>query len=108
MAVFQKTVVTIAITILIISLCLIGITLYRQKYTSNYPPVIANCPDYWDVSGNFCKNSMDLGNSKCNANMDFTTAQWSGNSGLQKKYDWAKACNLTWDGITNNTDLTGV
>jgi hypothetical protein len=104
---FQKTVTTVAIIILIISLCFIGIALYRQKYNSDYPPVIANCPDYWDISGNHCINSMNLGKSSCNVPMDFTTARWNNNSSKCQKYQWAKRCNLTWDGISDNHDLCG-
>ncbi len=104
---FQKTVVTVAIVILIIVLCFIGISLYRQKNSIIYPPVIANCPDYWDASGNLCINSMNLGNPKCKVPMNFTTAQWSGNSSKCLKYMWAKSCNLTWDGISDNPALCG-
>jgi hypothetical protein len=104
---FQKTVATIAIVILIIALCFIGIALYRAKFKSAYPPVIANCPDYWDVSGNFCMNTMNLGKSNCSVPMDFTQPSWSGNSSMCKKFQWAKSCNLTWDGITEKVDLCG-
>ena len=111
MAVFQKTVVTVASTILIISLCLIGITLYRQKYTSNYPPVIANCPDYWtDTSGNNgsrCINEQNIGNMACTRAPDFTTAMYAGTEGSCEKLKWATTCNLSWDGITNNPDKCG-
>ena len=102
---FQQTVTTIAIVILIITLCVIGIMLYRAKYNTIYPPVIANCPDYWEASGNYCINSMNLGNSKCNVPMDFTKPQWSSSNSMCQKYKWAKSCNLTWDGITENADL---
>jgi hypothetical protein len=102
---FQKTVSTVAIIILIIALCVIGIALYRQKYNSKYPPVIANCPDYWDVSGNLCVNSMKLGNPSCkNTNMDFTQGNFAGTAGMCAKYQWARSCNLTWDGISDNVD----
>jgi hypothetical protein len=102
---FQKTVSTVAIIILIIALSIIGITLYRQKFNSKYPPVIANCPDYWDVSGNLCINSMKLGNPSCKTvNMDFTTGNFAGTNGLCAKYHWARSCNLTWDGISDNVD----
>ena len=109
---FQKTVATIAIIILIITLCSIGISLYRTKYHSTYPPVIANCPDYWDASGNvnvpgsfLCVNSMNLGASSCPTTMDFTSSSWQGNNSLCQKYKWAQSCNLTWDGITDNADI---
>jgi|LauGreDrversion4_1035100.scaffolds.fasta_scaffold1292605_1 hypothetical protein len=104
---FQKTVTTVAIIILILSLCFIGIALYRAKYNSTYPPVIANCPDYWDVSGNLCLNTMGLGNSQCNAPIDFSTPQWNNATSKCQKYQWAKSCNLTWDGISDNAELCG-
>lgn len=102
---FQKTVSTVAIIILIIALCIIGIALYRQKFHSKYPPVIANCPDYWDVSGNFCINSKRLGNPSCQAPMDFTQGNFASSNGPCIKYKWARSCNLTWDGISDNVDL---
>jgi hypothetical protein len=102
---FQKTVTMVAIIILILTLGFIGLALYRQKYNPQYPPVIPNCPDYWDASGNECVNFKKLGNSQCFNNMDFTTAQWSGDLGLCGKYKWAKGCNLSWDGISNRPEL---
>jgi hypothetical protein len=104
---FQKVVSTIAIFVLIITLCFIGLSLYRQKNTLNYPPVVASCPDYWDISGNLCINSMNLGKSNCNVPMDFTTSQWNSNESKCNKYTWATKCNLTWDGITDNGDVCG-
>lgn len=102
---FQKTVTTVAIIILILTLTFIGIALYRAKYKSAFPPAIANCPDYWDVSGNLCLNTMNLGNSKCNVPMDFTAPGWSGSDSMCSKYRWAQSCNLTWDGISDNVKL---
>jgi hypothetical protein len=112
---FQKTVATIAIIILIITLCIIGVALYRAKYHSEYPPVIPNCPDYWDASGNLdisnnflCVNTMNLGSSGTPKTMNFSTSSWKGNNGLCLKYKWAKTQNLTWDGITDNADICGM
>ena len=36
--------------------------------------------------------------------MNFTTDVWTGDDGLCYKSKWAKACDLTWDGVTNNTN----
>jgi len=113
MAAFQTIVMITASTILIVSLCFIGIALYRQKYNADYPPVIANCPDFWlDSSGNgkVCipNPSTPVGNqsSACRGTMDFTAPQWNAQAtGPCNKYKWAKGCNLSWDGITNNADL---
>jgi hypothetical protein len=113
---FQKSVATVAIVILIITLCFIGIALYRQSNDSKYPPVIANCPDYWEASGNLCVNTMGLGKATCTASpnvckgtrcMDFTLPQWNNTSSMCQKYQWANKCNLTWDGITDNASLCG-
>ena len=60
---FQNIVITIAIIFLIITLAFIGISLYKQKIKAKYPPVIPNCPDYWEMKDNFCVNSMNLGNN---------------------------------------------
>ncbi len=117
---FQSTVMTISVVILIISLTFIGLALYRQKYKSDYPPVIANCPDYWSdnsETGNGSKCNLDpnitLGNlsQHCvpqnNNGIDFSTAYYSGADGLCNKAKWAKGCNLTWDGISDNADVCG-
>ena len=40
--------------------------------------------------------------------MDFTTPQWNGSgTGNCTKFKWAKSCNLSWDGITNNANICG-
>lgn len=107
---FQITVMKTAIIILIITLCFIGLALYKQKYSADYPPVFPNCPDYWmDSSGNGanCTNPKNLGNANCAGPMDFTLPQWAGQNGKCSKYKWAKQCNLSWDGISDNTDLCG-
>jgi len=102
---FQKLVSIVAMIILILTLSFIGVALYRQKYNPEYPPVIPNCPDYWDASGNTCVNEKKLGNTQCHLDMNFTNAQWSGTNGLCSKYKWAKECNLAWDGISNRPEL---
>jgi hypothetical protein len=111
---FQDTVMSISITLLIIVLCFIGIALYNQKYKTDYPPTIANCPDYWEDqsegnNGAKCVNVKNLGNPSCSNTMDFSTAQWAGgDAGKCNKSKWATTCNLTWDGISDNTDICGV
>jgi len=116
---FQSTVLLLAILILIICLVLIGIALARSKNTEQWPPIIANCPDYWvDASskGARCTNVQNLGT--CNAGVasgshltkDFTVAPYVGQNSACAKYKWATGCGLTWDGITsgvaNPCDIT--
>lgn len=107
---FQKSVLVVAIILLIICLVLIGIALYNNKYSTEFPPVVANCPDYWiqkpttDQNSITCYNIKNLGKSQCEKTMDFSGSTWTGNEGLCNKFRWASTCNLTWDGVTNNTD----
>lgn len=107
---FQSSVLYIAIVILIITLLIFGFFIYSSKNDLTYPPVLANCPDYWldesiKKNGSNCKNSKNLGKNTCSKIMDFSTSWWSGQRGLCNKSKWAKACNLTWDGITSNNDI---
>ena len=36
--------------------------------------------------------------------MNFNNPPWSGSNGLCVKSKWARTCDLTWDGVTNNAD----
>jgi len=103
---FQSIVMTVAIILLIITLVLIGITIYNTKYNIAYPPIIADCPDYWldesDGDSSKCVNTKNLGTCDVQS-MDFSTSMWSGSNGICNKGKWAKACNLTWDGVTNSS-----
>jgi uncharacterized protein YxeA len=100
---FQKIVLSVAICLLIVILILTALIAYRAKETDQFPPVIAQCPDYWKAEdNNTCTNIHSLGKKDCSNNMDFTTADYSGSDGLKKKCEWAKGCDLTWDGITNS------
>ena len=77
-----------------------------------WPPTISACPDYWveDNSGGetLCNNTKNLGLDTCPkvVNMD----EFEYDSKLLANNDcdkakWARSCNLTWDGITNNQDV---
>ena len=101
--VFQKIVLTIATILLIILLIIIGFMAWGARNQEVFPPIEAECPDYWivDPSGN-CVNKQGLGKDSCPRTMDFSGAEYKGDPGLQAKCKWARSCDLTWDGITNN------
>lgn len=105
---FQKIVLTVSICLLIFVLIATAIIAYRANETDEFPPVLAQCPDYWKAEdNNTCTNVHNLGKSdgSCKNNMDFTTDDFMGSDGLKKKCDWARGCDLTWDGITNNDSV---
>ena len=111
---FQTTVILIAEVILAISIFIIGMTLYRKRANALYPPIISDCPDYWEIDGTTCKR-VDVGLAatatttnrplSCET-QNFGIPIYKGNNGLCEKQKWAKSCNdVIWDGITNNNDL---
>ena len=98
---FQKYALIIAVVFLVLMLGLIAFMLYKAKSQIVFPPDVAECPDYWEVSGKgVCNNVKNLGS--CSGPQDFSGSEWSGKTGLKKKYCWAKGCGITWDGVTNN------
>lgn len=104
---FQRFIANIALLILALALVVIGITIYRSKNKFvGDDVIIGECPDYWVMKNinnkNICVNTKNLGNKKCSSKMNFMSRPWSSVDGNCKKYNWAKKCDLTWDGITNN------
>jgi len=112
---FQSIVMIVAIIILIITLAMIGVSLSNLNSEVTYPPVVADCPDYWsietqptDENGNTdfkCINDKSLGHNTsiegCDA-FNNSLSKFKGMGGLCEKRKWADKCNVTWDGVTNN------
>jgi len=105
---FQKIVLIGAIIVLIITLVIIGVTLGNAK-NKNWPPHVPECPDYWmiDGSGNntTCTNMKDLGTchpvtGNKHLVMNFNTSPFTGSNEMCAKYNWAKKCHVSWDGVT--------
>jgi hypothetical protein len=104
---FHRTIMTVSVVLLILSLILIGIALYNQKYADiTFPPVVADCPDYWKNTSTDdkikCENVKNLGS--CVGEKDFSAFDFTGSSGVCAKQKWAKDCGVIWDGVTNNPD----
>ena len=110
---FQRGVIIVAIIVLIIVLVAIGVILYQSTTNATWPPYLSDCPDYWvDLSSNgaACLNTHRLGKcnipSKDNPNtMNFDVSPFNDSTnGSCNKYNWAKGCNVEWDGITYGVD----
>ena len=106
MASFQKTILSIAVIVLILALIFISIMLYNTK-KGEWPPIVPQCPDWWkastDSSGNIiCKNVKNLGT--CSADFNPNDATYSGSTGPCNKYTWATGCGISWDGVTYGVD----
>jgi len=112
---FNKIVLFIATTVLIILLILLYIFLSKSLFNNSHPPIISECPDYWDVSfnGEFlsCKNTSSInkgnGNPGCTViPRDLNSQSISKKETLIELNNWAKSCGIIWDGVTNNTALS--
>jgi len=120
---FHFRIVILFLVLFVICLVITIFTAIRSIKTEQWPPIIANCPDYWvDASGNGgnCVNTKYLGtcvvpkvvspndslfeNAEdiyANAQkMDFSVAPYIGSNGLCAKKKWAEGCDLSWNGIT--------
>ena len=111
---FQRKVILVASILFVLTALFIVYTLYSGKYSKVFPPVVASCPDYWldhqvkDALGNTksnCVNVKNLGTCPDQKSKSFDEPQWLGETGECRKSKWAKLCNLTWDGITNNSKV---
>ena len=109
---FQMNVIYVVAALSLVLLIVIGYLIYKKNKSAAKDMIKSiNCPDYWedvsDGNGSNCVNVKNLGTCGSNS-MDFTTKQWVGDKGLCNKNEWAKKCDLTWDGITNNPNIKRV
>ena len=113
---YQKVVIVVAISLLIIILSYIGYNLNLKQKNSRYPPVVSKCPDGWDIS----TNSVDFdltditSYSQLCQDMSACTADAANcldpdyqydfkDKNLCQKQSWAKnhIPELHWTGITD-------
>lgn len=106
---FQRGVLIVATLVLIGMLTFIGYSMRQATNSEVYPPVVADCPDYWeadplngDPTKPVCKNTKNIGGENCDKTMNFNSAEFVGDGGFCAKQKWAKICGLTWDGVTNS------
>lgn len=105
---FFRSTITIMSIVLVIVLIVFGVMIYNSKYGVKFPPVDAECPDYWETipkndgsGGSLCYNNKNIGNSACEQKIDFSGPMWTGVAGLCQKQKWAAKCEQVWDGVTN-------
>ena len=109
---FQNVVMTVAIILLIFCMAAIGAIMYYDEKDVAYPPVIANCPDYWREKRrpngtNVCVPNEDIvfpqiAGEGClpKDGIDFSTPEYTGRAGNCQKKLWAEKCGFSWDGLT--------
>ena len=128
---FYKTVVIVAIVMLILALIGLGVLMQEQDTKTEYPPQQSTCPDHWSSTGvpNQCKINTDSDDKELNVgNFDTTfgasgqktlneteqqyMSSFNNESGEKKvtfqssllvcdKKKWANKYNIVWDGVSN-------
>jgi len=98
---FQMTVLWIAVFVFIALLAFIGYNIYSSQYTSsNWPPSVSECPDYWISDGKTCKSNLY---NLCSGTSEFKITDYPN---LCDKFDFAKKnkCEpeFNWSGISNS------
>lgn len=109
---FNKIVLLVATILLISGLIILGIFISSSLQGAVFPPVISDCPDYWDVT-NYDGKTKCINNQKINSGLSTgncrsalnNTSFFTGTPDhiICEKSKWAKSCNIQWDGITNNS-----
>ena len=117
--------------IFLLIIILTGLAITNTYSNKKWPPVTYKCPDYWEYDDKTqsdnpsCINAKNIGSCDTtydvmgpdgnrvvngyiinnmyyivdNENVAFTNSE----KGMCAKQNWAKSCNLTWDGITNKS-----
>ena len=110
--IFNSTVLIIASIILIILLIIVALVMYYSAKNADYPPVVSECPDYWNVTKEndktVCKNILKVNPhsvsdiDSCNKINTVNFIGLNDKNTICNKFKWAKNCNVVWDGVTNN------
>lgn len=97
---FHLTVIIIALIILVLCLIFIGIALEKHNSKDAFPPVLPDCPDYWEATRDGgCQKTSSAPPTDCESTIAPKTLK---SMSLCHKRNWAKNCRITWDGVTNN------
>ena len=109
---FNSIVLQVSVIILIILLIIVGLVMYYSSKNAEFPPIVSECPDYWNIQKNGnntkCLNYLKVNpltvsnNDRCNQIDTISFKDVTDEQTLCNKYKWAKSCNVIWDGVTNN------
>ena len=110
---YYKMVTIIALVVLIICLAFVGAALSKSSKNSIFPPQVSECPDFYvkdELTGNCETDKYDKISDECYSinfsnDTEYNNPGMGSTSGMCKKKNWAKGCNINWDGITNNPDV---
>jgi len=97
---FQKALLLVAIIALILAILVSAYKLNSSVVSiagQSWPPVVAPCPDYWDLSVNNCINATG---QNIGSNNKYTNIIPLSAFGKDKK-KWASLNGFVWDGLSS-------
>jgi hypothetical protein len=110
--IYYKNLLISTILSAILLLAIVAIIIYTTKDKVLYPPIISDCPDYYNLNdAGKCINTGVWKNTESSCDIiDFSgniygAAGTDKTSGLCKKKLKAQDCKITWDGVTNNFSI---
>ena len=106
---FQKSVLIIALFVLIALLISVGILLNKHSKNTNWPPTQNTCPDYWTEDANGTCTAADVGLNTGNNGVTSTVitnedeepiGDWTNKTRCEKR-NWAIDNGIMWSGVSN-------
>jgi len=94
---FQKSVLIIALVVLIALLISVGILLNKHSKNTSWPPIQNTCPDYWTEGDNGVCTADSLNKG---INSDVTSTADAGDTRCEKRR-WAIEKGIMWSGVSN-------
>ena len=95
---FQKSVLIIALFVLIALLISVGILLNKHSKNTNWPPTENTCPDYWTEGTDGICTVDEL--NKGNNNSVSSTEDVTDKTRCEKR-EWAINNGIMWSGVSN-------
>ena len=97
---FQKSVLIIALVVLIALLISVGILLNKHSKNTSWPPIQNTCPDYWTEGDNGVCTAAGL-NEGINSNEEAVTSTADAGDTRCDKRKWAIDNGIMWSGVSN-------
>lgn len=96
---FQKSVLIIALVVLIALLISVGILLNKHSKNTSWPPIQNTCPDYWTEGANGVCTAGGLNTGIDSGSVVNSTAD-AGDTRCEKRR-WAIDKGIMWSGVSN-------
>ena len=109
---FKMIIVIVFLMILVVLLVIIFRAMKDALVNNEWPGNVSKCPDYWmeDMSSDdiICSNEKNIVIDTCPKAVNMSTYIYNSKilaTSDCAKAQWARSCDLTWDGVTNKKNV---